>query len=92
MKTLSVIDSNLKSKLTRESVSEIFFKVRQLCSIDIDRDDLKIGEVNKKVEIDESLYARFTISQVDFDKLISERVGEQDQEAIIHEAEDEYDE
>jgi hypothetical protein len=53
-----VIEMNLNDKITKSTVSEIYFKLRQLCSIDIDRKNLKLGGFGKIIEIDESLYAK----------------------------------
>ncbi len=57
-KTIAVIEMNLNDKITKSTVSEIYFKLRQLCSIDIDRKNLKLGGFGKIIEIDESLYAK----------------------------------
>jgi hypothetical protein len=57
-KAISVVELNLDQKITKDTVSDIYFKLRQLCSIDIDRKNLMLGGFGKIVEIDESLYAK----------------------------------
>lgn len=57
-KSLSVIELNLDEKIGRDVVSSLFYRLRQLCSIGIDKENLVLGGRGKIVEIDESLYAR----------------------------------
>ena len=57
-KSISNIELNFNESIGRESVSNIFYKLRQLCCIGIDKENLLLGGPGKIVEIDESLYAR----------------------------------
>ena len=53
-----MVELNFEHKLTRDTIASIFTKIKNLCSIDIDKANLKLGGRNKIVEIDESLYAK----------------------------------
>ncbi|RMZ99659.1 putative transposase-like protein [Brachionus plicatilis] len=53
-----LVDLNLQEKVCDHLVSTLFYRLRQLCSLGIGKEDLKLGGSGKKVEIDESLYAR----------------------------------
>jgi hypothetical protein len=57
-KTISSIKLHLDSDIHRETVSCLFNKMRQMCTLDIDKKNLKMGGPGKIVEIDESLYAK----------------------------------
>ena len=57
-KTVSTIKLHLNEDIHRDSVASLFHKLRQICSLDIDRKSLKLGGPGKIIEIDESLYAK----------------------------------
>lgn len=57
-KAMAIIQLNFEQKITRDTVFDIYCKLRQICSVDLDKENLKLGGNNKVIEIDESLYAK----------------------------------
>jgi predicted transcriptional regulator len=57
-KTRSVIELNLNHKVTEPMVAGLFSRLRQLCSLGIDKPNLKLGGKGRIVEIDESMYCK----------------------------------
>ncbi|CAF0950111.1 unnamed protein product [Brachionus calyciflorus] len=57
-KTIDVIELNLCHKVTEKTVGTIFYRLRQVCSLSIDKPNILLGGVGKIIEIDESLYAK----------------------------------
>ncbi|RMZ93697.1 ISXO2-like domain-containing [Brachionus plicatilis] len=57
-KSISMVQLNLEQNVCEEMVCTLFYRLRQVCSIGIDKDNIKLGGNGKIVEIDESLYAR----------------------------------
>ncbi|RNA01258.1 hypothetical protein BpHYR1_019861, partial [Brachionus plicatilis] len=74
-KTIPIIELNFNQKINKDTVSEIFIKLRQLCAIDIDRLNLKLGGPSKIVEIDESLYAKVKHNKDDDNSDIGSLLG-----------------
>jgi hypothetical protein len=58
LKSLSMIELNLEHKMCDDVVSTLFYRLRQIATLGIDKANLKLGGPGKIVEIDESLYAR----------------------------------
>lgn len=54
----SIWDNNFEEKLSENMVSGLFEKLRQICSLSIDKKNLMLGGYGKVIEIDESLYAK----------------------------------
>ncbi|RNA00725.1 ISXO2-like domain-containing [Brachionus plicatilis] len=57
-KTVDQIKLHLEHEVHRNTVALLFFRLRQLCPVDIDKKNHKLGGEGKIVEIDESLYAK----------------------------------
>ncbi|CAF0923894.1 unnamed protein product [Brachionus calyciflorus] len=53
-----MIQMNFDESVSKEVTSSIFYRLRQLASLGIDKNNLLLGGDGKIVEIDESLYAR----------------------------------
>jgi hypothetical protein len=56
-KTLTTLKLHFNADIHRDTVANLFHKLRQICSLDLDKKSLKLGGPGKIVEIDESLYA-----------------------------------
>ena len=57
-KTVELINLTFQHDVHRNTVAMIYFRIRQLCTLDIDKKNLKLGGNGKIVEIDESLYSK----------------------------------
>ncbi len=57
-KTVTTVKLHLNEDIHRDGVASLFHKLRQICSLDIDRKSLKLSRPGKIIEIDESLYAK----------------------------------
>jgi hypothetical protein len=57
-KTCSIVEMNFGENLSENMVAGLFEKLRQICSLSIDRKNILLGGYGKIVEIDESLYAK----------------------------------
>lgn len=58
VKSVSMIKLNLEHTVCEDVVSNLFYKLRQMCTIGLDKKNLILGGPNKIVEIDESLYSK----------------------------------
>lgn len=58
VKTLDMLKLHFNHEMKRDTVASIYFRLRQVCSLAIDKRNLKLGGPGKVVEIDESLYAK----------------------------------
>lgn len=57
-KTVDLINLHFEHNVHRNTVAVIFFRLRQLCTLSIDKKNLKLGGPGQIIEIDESLYAK----------------------------------
>ncbi|CAF0932947.1 unnamed protein product [Brachionus calyciflorus] len=57
-KAISLIELQFDEQLHLDTVSSIYFRSRELCSLDIEKQTLKLGGVCKIIVIDDSLYAK----------------------------------
>ena len=57
-KTCSIVEMNFEEKLSENMVLGLFEKLRQICSLSIDKKNIMLGGYGKVIEIDESLYAK----------------------------------
>jgi hypothetical protein len=57
-KTCSIVKLNFKDSVSENMVAELFEKLRQICSLSLDKKSNMLGGCGKIVEIDESLYAK----------------------------------
>ncbi|RMZ95814.1 hypothetical protein BpHYR1_046368 [Brachionus plicatilis] len=53
-----MIQMNLNQKTCKDLLTTLFYRLRQLCSLGIDKPKLKLGSKGQIVEIDESFYAK----------------------------------
>ncbi|RNA33123.1 hypothetical protein BpHYR1_020021 [Brachionus plicatilis] len=53
-----MIQMNLNQKICKDLLTTLFYRLRQLCSLGIDKPKLKLGGEGQIVEIDESFYAK----------------------------------
>ncbi|CAF1078095.1 unnamed protein product, partial [Brachionus calyciflorus] len=58
VKTISIIELNYDEKIRPDSVMSVFYKLRQICSLSLEKEKLKLGGFGRIVEIDESMYAK----------------------------------
>lgn len=57
-KTQSMMELNFNQKLSEDMIGNLFKKLRQTCTVAIDKANITLGGQGKIVEIDESLYAK----------------------------------
>ncbi|RNA25960.1 ISXO2-like domain-containing, partial [Brachionus plicatilis] len=57
-KAKSVINLNLEHQLTEAMILGVYARLRQICTLAVDKQNLKLGGSGKVVEIDESLYCK----------------------------------
>ncbi|CAF0955135.1 unnamed protein product [Brachionus calyciflorus] len=57
-KTISLIDLNFDETISDDCVMSIFYKLRQISTLSLDKKNLKLGGRGRIVEIDESMYAK----------------------------------
>ncbi|CAF0979658.1 unnamed protein product [Brachionus calyciflorus] len=57
-KTVDLINLHFEHNVHRNTVAVIFFRLRQLCTLSIDKKNLKLGGPGQIIEKDESLYAK----------------------------------
>ncbi|RNA25962.1 ISXO2-like domain-containing, partial [Brachionus plicatilis] len=55
-KAKSVINLNLEHQLTEAMILGVYARLRQICTLAVDKQNLKLGGSGKVVDIDESLY------------------------------------
>ena len=57
-KVKAVIELNFNHKLSDTMKISLYAKLRQACSLNIDKENLVLGGIGRIVEIDESLYCK----------------------------------
>ncbi|CAF0971728.1 unnamed protein product [Brachionus calyciflorus] len=57
-KSQSMIELNFNEKISEYMIGNLFKKLRQICSVSLDKSNLKLDGPGKIIEIDESLYAK----------------------------------
>lgn len=58
VKTCSIIKMNFDDNVSENMVAGLFEKLRQICTLSLDKKNIVLGGFGKIVEIDESLYAK----------------------------------